>query len=564
MYLGRVSTLVLAASSLMIVTGFYNALTLGDLIYIVYSSVAAVLYVRLTGFPRLLTGLTWCLLAVGETPLSTLASIILSVLTPYVHDVVAREPLEGLLSLRLSSIVLVFTPLYLLRPCTLIPAMSYVTSILVLTTISYLHLSRSRVLLERTSYSIHLGEHAEVTVGVDVLNNSSYSIVINDIPVMRGSTRGSNTFTVRLSPRTAGVHTYFLKVALSDLRHFSRLVHGPYAIRVKAIPKSMVIVRRVRELLSRYVSLVRTPTIYVGRLELIESRRASRGGGSDGEGAGASVAGATPLRVGEGIVGDIVGEEGLSSSRRVGARFRFRWVIPTKILESIERQTVGTLAGDYVGVREYYPGDHPRSIHWKKSASIGDLVVKVFTHGKEGGGGRPSLIVADWDASNPLELDNLIQATYSALLTVDSTKTLYLRLPNGKIYFIKGDLASVLNALDLIIRIEDVEARFNYDSWVRERARSIIEELKNGKGFLKSLDQYYRALTQSIVEGLEEHGLVKGSNFFILHPRAHTLKYTYLAHALRMKGYTTTRVVKLLQPDEVVEKLRDLITSLPP
>ncbi|MEM2021362.1 MAG: DUF58 domain-containing protein, partial [Zestosphaera sp.] len=327
----------------------------------------------------------------------------------------------------------------------------------------------------------------------------------------------------------------------------------------------------VRELLIRYVGFVRTPTIYAGRLEAVKGLRPSREGGVGGEVSSGTTGTGAP-GVSEGVSGSVAGEGSLGGGEGAGVevvsqygevvRYRFRWVVPARILEFITRQAAGTVAGDYAGVREYCPGDHPKSIHWKKSLSVGELVVKIFAGEGEGGGGKSSLVIADWDASNPLELDNLIQATYSALLTGGPVKMLYLRLPNGKIYLVKGDLIDVLSALDFVMSSEDVEARFNYDSWVREQARSMTEELKDSVEPLKSLDLYYRALAESVTEELERQGVPKDSSFFIIHPRAYTIKYTYLAQKLRARGHIATYITKVLQPNEVAMRLRDSISSL--
>jgi hypothetical protein len=566
---GRVAYLVV--SSLIVITGFYNSLVLSDPIHTLYSVVAAALYLYLRGMPRLLTGFSWCLLSSGLTQLSTLLSVALSFLLPYSYEDASRKPSDTHLSLKLASVTLVFTPLYLLRALTLITATSYLAGILVVTFISYVRISKSRVVLHRATFSAYLGDYVEVPLIIESGHEAYYKVLLDDNVAAGGFLRGSKHLTIKLSSNTAGVRRHSIKVVLSDLRGFSRVTYGPYLIRVKAVPKSLTIVRSVREILNRYVELVKPPIIYLGKLEVtVPSRVPVSRGGFGGESASGYV-GVSGAGISAGLAGGASGEGGVSGGQGLDSgvsklygdliKYRFRWAVPAKVLEFIEFQTSKTFLGDYAGVREYYPGDHPRSIHWKKSVSTGELAVKVYTRGGEGGGGRFSLVIADWDASNPVELDNLIQATYSALLMEKYVKILYLKLPNGKIYLVKGGILDVLKALDFVVSSEDIESRFDYESWVRKGSSNLIEELKVANEPLRSIDRYYRVLSESLIEELERQGLPKNSSFVIVHPRAHTLKYLYLTHMLRTSGYTVTHLTKILQPSEISKRLKEMIKS---
>ncbi|MGC8975473.1 MAG: DUF58 domain-containing protein [Thermoprotei archaeon] len=557
--------LPLVVPVLIIVSSLYVAVVLGDYPHLVYGIVAATLYAYLRGFPRLLAGFSWCLISVGVTPASTIASVSVSAISPLMYVDAKREVLDELLSLKLSSLALVFAPLYLLRPLSLIPATSYLASILALTFASYLRLSKSRVILEKSTYSIYLGEAVEARLKVEVSEAVSYSVLVNSSLSVRGflTTPGTHDLVIKLLPKTAGIHSYVVKVVMSDLRRFSRITHGPYLIRVKTIPKSASIVRSVRELLARYVSLVKPPTVYVGRLEIVANVLTPGEVGKSGSEVGSGSVGIGSLGVGEGVA-EGTGELSVGAERKLGPlpRYRVRWVVATRILEFIERLMLRALVGEYAGVREYSPGDHPRNIHWKKSVSLGKLVSKVFSSSGEGGGGRSSLVVADWDASNPIELDNLIQATYGALLTEARLRILYLRLPNGKIYLVVGELLDVLTALDSIMSSEEIESRFSYESWVRREPLPTTEELEKAGEPLKSLASYYTSLAESIVEELEKQGLPKGSSFIVIHPRAYAIKYSYLTRELVKRGYSVTRLREALQPSEVSKKLRESLASL--
>jgi uncharacterized protein (DUF58 family) len=79
-----------------------------------------------------------------------------------------------------------------------------------------------------------------------------------------------------------------------------------------------------------------------------------------------------------------------------------------------ERARIG--AGlEYIGVREYRPGDSPRSIHWRSTARRGQLVVREF---EEEGRSRVALVVAGTDAGTPPDsaFERLVEAAASIAL----------------------------------------------------------------------------------------------------------------------------------------------------
>lgn len=550
MHLEKSKVIHPAVSVIMIIAGFYNASVLGDPLHLFYSIVAAVFYEQSVGLLRLLTGFSWCLLASGLSSFSTVLSVVLPFFLVYSYEDPPRRSSDTYLSLKLLVVALIFTPLYLLRIQALIPVASYVTSVLAMTFLSYARLSRSQVILSRESFSAYLGDYVKVPLKIESKHKVFYKVLLDEGLFTEGLVEGSKDLVIKLSPNMTGVKVHSIKVVLSDLRGFSRITYGPFMIRVKAVPKSLTIVREVREIISKYVESIRPPMMYVGRLEASVSSRASVSKSSVGSEAGSEYTSVSATELGAGPADSAIGE---------GIKYRFRWVLPTKILKLVEFQTPKTFLGDYIGAREYYPGDHPRSIHWKKSMSTGELIVKVYTRSDEGGDGKPSLIIADWDASNPVELDNLIQATYSALLLEKHVKILYLKLPDSKVYLIRGSTLEVLKTLDLVISSEDIESRFNYESWVRKGIQDLTEEFRVADEPLRSIDKYYRVLSESIVDELKKQGLPKNSSFMIIHPKAHAIKYLYLTHKLRMSGHTTIHLTKILQPKEVGEKLREII-----
>ena len=449
-----------------------------------------------------------------------------------------------LVSAKLTVLPLLFAPTYVVRPSSILAAVAYTLSLLATVASAYLKLSRSNVRVERGEFFTYLGEPVLVPVDVEVVEEAYFKVLVDGAEALGGVLAGGRSqLLVKLSPEVAGVRRYVLQLVLVDRWGLSKVSYGPYAVVVKVLPKSSVVIGRAREVLASYVSRS-APAIYVGRVSRVAGPVA---GGGPGEVGG---------RAGPGP-GGLGGALSLVESFRAAARFRLRWEAATRVIEALAASS-RVFRGDYAGIREYVPGDHPRSVHWKKSVSLGELVVKVYESGGGEAGGSPALVVADWGASNPVELDYLIQTTYSALVVGRGRRYLYLILPSGRVYYVAGDTLEVLKALDTIILVEGVEVRFNYESFQRVGLREVIAEIGKAGGKLTLVDSYYRALAKALVDDVEERDVAKGTTYVIIHPKAYALKYTYLALELEARGYRGVSP-RVLKPEEVVTKLREAV-----
>lgn len=528
----------------MATTGLLGYVVEGSAMQLALGTALALAYALLAGNARAVTGFTWCVLASATAPtLWAPASLVAAVLPhTYIREVGGRA--RGTpTSARLSLVPLLFAPAYVVRPSSLVAALAYSASLLAAVASAYLKLSKSNVRVVRREFSAYLGEAVLVPVDVEVVEETYFRVLADGSEVLKGVlAAGSSQLLVKLRPEVAGVRRYSLQLVLVDRRGLSKVSYGPYPVVVRVVPRSSVVIRRAREVLSAYTSRV-APAVYVGKLSRVGG--ATAGGGPGGVG---GAAGLGPGRLG--------GSLGIAEPSVTAVRFRLRWEVATRVIEALAGSRA--LRGDYAGVREYVPGDHPKDVHWKKSVSLGELVVKVYESGAGEAGGSPTVVVADWDASNPVELDQLIQVTYSALVVGRGRRYLYLVLPSGKVYYVAGEAPEVLKALDLVLLSEGVEARFNYESPPRAGLREVVGELGRAGGKLALVDAYYRALAKALADDVEGRGIPRGSTYVLVHPKAYSLRYAYLALELEARGYRAISP-RLLRPEEVEARLREAI-----
>ena len=86
---------------------------------------------------------------------------------------------------------------------------------------------------------------------------------------------------------------------------------------------------------------------------------------------------------------------------------------PSSFPSDVLHERARTGAGEeFIGVRDYRPGDPPRSVHWRSTARAGHLVVREF---EEEVASRVALVLAGADAGTPPEsaFETLVTAAAS-------------------------------------------------------------------------------------------------------------------------------------------------------
>lgn len=82
---------------------------------------------------------------------------------------------------------------------------------------------------------------------------------------------------------------------------------------------------------------------------------------------------------------------------------------------------------DFIGVRDYRPGDSPRHIDWKAAARGGPWLIKQF------GGGESATLWFDYDALTGLPVEDRLSVLTRLVLEADAAGAEYgLRLPPGR------------------------------------------------------------------------------------------------------------------------------------
>jgi len=215
-----------------------------------------------------------------------------------------------------------------------------------------------------------------------------------------------------------------------------------------------------------------------------------------------------------------------------------------EIETTISQIATRSYIGEYVGVREYEPGDTLRHIHWKKSLRkelLEELYVKTYTRELEssGGGGGIRIIIADLTTTSPFELDLILSALYGELLSELSREKpltpvhLFIKIPGEReILYVSGKAIDAVLALNKIIQRYNVRALYNYETWRRTRT------IKLGKamGFIGKLEEYYRALGLGFAELLKSK-VSKKATVQLIHSNALAYKYAIIAEAIRDAGF---------------------------
>ena len=101
---------------------------------------------------------------------------------------------------------------------------------------------------------------------------------------------------------------------------------------------------------------------------------------------------------------------------------------PRRSSEHARGESVGLGAEDFVGLRQYIPGDSPRHIAWKHAAHDGELLTKQFA----GEGARQRWLT--WEEAGPPDTESRLAVLCRWVLSAQAEDTPYgLRLPDQEL-----------------------------------------------------------------------------------------------------------------------------------
>lgn len=505
------------------------------------------------------TGLAVSTILGDNIVISILALVIAVSTTMYVFTTRTRDP-----GSRVLNTVLLFTPIYALQPRTLILGLTSVLSLYALVAYEYLNISKSKASILVPNPVVYLNEHLKAIVEIDCPGPYRYTVFLDQEEYEHGESCGSTVINVKKRTTRLGLQKISLKVSIQGPLRLARIEHGPFVVEYTVIARYMELYRRAEKVIKKYHKYLSVPIVLkASALALHSSLEAKTGEISPGLSVKYPV---VPVltskgkkridKPGEGTSGEDADERPVKAvikryehrsirESKMGYELKLVWKTPRWLSDNITMLARNRL-GEYVGVREYIPGDSLKLIHWKKSLrreDVANLAVKVYGASdlEEYAKKTRYVVIADLSATNPIELDLLLQSLYSYILNTVSehpnriTRTeffIYILTPRGDAYFIQGKPIDVLLALNNLVVDEKISALFEYDSW--ERFSTPISQ--EPVGALRSIIEYYNAYGYTLVNDLRAKGVEKGSVVFI-YPRALSFKYFIVSYVFAKHNY---------------------------
>ncbi len=424
----------------------------------------------------------------------------------------------GPAGLRVLAYTLLLLVAALVEPNVAPPLLTVALAVNVYGVYGYARLGRAVVRLLHAPRRLVWGSRGRLRLHVDV-QSPVWVLVSVDGRVYRFSVDGSRVVEVPVEAEKLGDRVAVVKVYLYTVDGLSQRLAVSTAVRFRVVPLT---VKAVERLSSRV--LPRLEWASTGRLEAVLYEHG--GGGRVRRVRGLVVAGR-----GDGV-GVLLEELYLAVAGRGGAAGARR-----------------SRVGEYLGARLYVPGDDPRLIHWKKTVSRGELVVREHgvagAAGGLGGAGRLRVVVVDLAASMARELDAVVHEAITRLTEValaDPSARLVLVLHyGGRFLVLKGPVVDVLRELALHLAERLPSLLYQYPSLAAEPPETVLKSLEawasRAPGSLvaavgRSLLGYAEAVTGL----LRLEGVAGGTEATLIHGRSTLVRNTVLRRRLGALG----------------------------
>jgi len=402
------------------------------------------------------------------------------------------------ISSKVIASLLAFTPVYIVTPISLIPVFTVIVLVIALSIKEYLRLSKSNVEVFSETRVAYLGELVKYKVVITCSGLFKYSIFEEGKSIVSDVATGMVTHNFSFRSNRLGVNEKNISVLIEDVRGFARIVHGPYILSFRVVARITGLLKKAERLIEKYAMYVSTPQILRVSFE--------------------------PPAV--------------------------NWTIPQRLIREVEAKvshhTSTGYFGEYMGIREYKPGDNPRAIYWKKSLkreSLEDLYVKVYAKESANISSGARVLLADLTATNPIELDVLLSALYGELLSEISRERpltqvhLFVKIPGEEPLYISGKVVDVVVALNTIIQKHNIKALYNYETWRRSRTIRLGEST----GFISGLENYYRALGLAFAEVVKSR-VGRKAAIQLIYSNALAYKYSIISQVLKDSGFMVLKV----------------------
>jgi len=206
--------------------------------------------------------------------------------------------------------------------------------------------------------------------------------------------------------------------------------------------------------------------------------------------------------------------------------------------------------GEYLGARDYIPGDRLRDIHWKKSLSKHSLVVKEYgvSGGAEPFTARSSvlepIVILDLFATNNIELDRMMYNLLNIYLNIvrrnPATRSYFILVTREFILVVKGKSIDILYNLYKTLERSLPKILYSYESISKYLEKEYVKEIIENKHKPRPLAMLIKAnknFSNNIVNALVENGIFPPKPYTLIHSKSLSFRYSILRYILNNTGY---------------------------
>ncbi|RLE58381.1 MAG: hypothetical protein DRJ35_07995, partial [Thermoprotei archaeon] len=334
-----------------------------------------------------------------------------------------------------------FSVIALISINVLVAAAMLILAALTYSVIYYLKLTNISVKIGRKPRKIPLGEGDNLVLNVNS-KQEVYVLVIRDDGRREASLiSGPATIAAPLPADHAGVHSSTFTVIIMDKWGFAKRVAGHYYVNYFVMPLTSATLKTFREGIFSRKDIIR----FIGEVEIALSSLESEPSPFKAEIRGARRAKeALQKEAAQGIK---------APALKLAIKFLKSVEAQMKLQTSLQRSLRRSRMGEYIGARDYAPGDAFRNIHWKKTISRGSIVIKEYS--SSDAISRPSrasklqpIIIADLFAVSHIELDRILFTLLGVLAATlkksPSTELALIIVVGKKALSVKGRSIDIL------------------------------------------------------------------------------------------------------------------------
>jgi len=424
--------------------------------------------------------------------------------------------------------------------------------------IYYLKLSNISVKIGRKPRKIPLGEGGNLILNVNS-KQEVYILVIRDDGRKEASLiSGPATIAAPLPADHAGVHSSTFTVIIMDKWGFAKRVAGHYYVNYFVMPLTSATLKTFREGIFSRKDIIR----FIGEVEIALSSLESEPSPFKAEIRGAR-------RAKEALQEEIA--QGIKApALKLAIKFLKSVEAQMKLQTSLQRSPRRSRIGEYIGARDYAPGDAFKNIHWKKTISRGSIVIKEYS--SSDAIPRPSrasklqpIIIADLFAVSHIELDRilftLLGVLAAALKKSPSTELALIIVVGKKALSVKGRSIDILYHFYKALEKSMPKIIYPYKASIKPADLRQIDHMIKSKKKPKPHSVILAAnkkFASKLVQILIQNNLTPPKPYTVVYSGALSFRYNLLRRELEEIGYTFIQPKTLITrqlPGKTVERV---------